>query len=247
MEQNDNDDKSLREGSSLLMATFPPEEVNQKPVPTKRQTEEVKQNPNNGIWCDICGGFHHARARHLDYVGHAAVTRRLLEVDPAWDWDFLVKQDNGAPVFDNENGLWINLTVLGVTRKGYGSADGKKGPNAIKEVIGDAIRNAAMRFGVALELWHKGEFAQSEAFISDSSGKEREPGSVQEEKELPAYKDESLKKRLDKWAEQIKSGGRKAADIIATIESRYTLTDEQKGRILDLEAAEIITNEEDDQ
>jgi len=26
-----------------------------------------------------------------------------------------------------------------------------------KEVIGDAIRNAAMRFGAALEFWHKGE------------------------------------------------------------------------------------------
>lgn len=27
----------------------------------------------------------------------------------------------------------------------------------MKERIGDALRNAAMRFGAALELWHKGE------------------------------------------------------------------------------------------
>ena len=33
----------------------------------------------------------------------------------------------------------------------------KSGGDAIKEVIGDALRNAAMRFGAALDLWHKGD------------------------------------------------------------------------------------------
>ena len=42
-------------------------------------------------------------------------------------------------------------TVCGVTRIGVG--DGK----SMKELIGDAIRNAAMRFGVALDLWSKEE------------------------------------------------------------------------------------------
>ena len=37
---------------------------------------------------------------------------------------------------------------------GFGSADGKTGPNATKELIGDALRNAAMRFGVALDDRH---------------------------------------------------------------------------------------------
>ena len=45
--------------------------------------------------------------------------------------------------------LWIRLTVAGVTRIGVG--DGK----SMKEIIGDAIRNSAMRFGVALDLWAK--------------------------------------------------------------------------------------------
>jgi hypothetical protein len=43
-----------------------------------------------------------------------------------------------------------------VSRLGYGDAQGKTGPNATKERIGDALRNAAMRFGAALDLWHKG-------------------------------------------------------------------------------------------
>lgn len=95
----------------------------------------------------------------LDYVGHAAVTDRLLTVDPDWSWDFAIYRADGTPVLDDGSGnLWITLTVCGVTRKGVG--DGK----SAKERIGDALRNAAMRFGVALDLWAKEnlvEFAQA--------------------------------------------------------------------------------------
>lgn len=91
----------------------------------------------------------------LDYVGHAAVTARLLEVDPLWTWEPFATDADGLPRFDHVGGLWIRLTVLGHTRIGYGDTAGKKGANAVKEAIGDAIRNAAMRFGVALDLWSK--------------------------------------------------------------------------------------------
>lgn len=93
----------------------------------------------------------------LAYVGHAALTDRLLDADPAWTWEPLSMADNGLPVMDDLGGMWIKLTVCGVTRLGYGHAGTKTGGDAIKEVIGDALRNAAMRFGAALELWHKGE------------------------------------------------------------------------------------------
>ena len=91
----------------------------------------------------------------LDYVGHAATTDRLLEVDPTWTWEPLALDPNGLPAFDSNGGLWVRMTVCGVTRLGDGDSAGKKGPNAVKEAIGDAIRNAAMRFGVALDLWAK--------------------------------------------------------------------------------------------
>lgn len=87
----------------------------------------------------------------LDYVGHAAVTDRLLSVDPSWTWEPVGTTENGLPLFDGLNGLWIKLTVCGVTRYGYGD-----GPDP-KQCISDAIRNAAMRFGVALDLWSKEE------------------------------------------------------------------------------------------
>lgn len=86
----------------------------------------------------------------LDYVGHAAVTDRLLSIDPEWSWEPMgVDPTTGLPVTDAKGNLWIKLTVCGVTRIGVG--DGK----SAKECIGDAIRNAAMRFGVALDLWAK--------------------------------------------------------------------------------------------
>ena len=93
----------------------------------------------------------------LAYVGHAALTDRLLDADVAWSWEPLSIGENGLPVLDETGGLWIRLTVCGVTRLGYGDAGAKKGGDAMKERIGDALRNAAMRFGAALDLWHKGE------------------------------------------------------------------------------------------
>lgn len=85
----------------------------------------------------------------LDYVGHAATTERLLAVDPEWSWEPMATDERGLPVLDGKGNLWIRLTVCGVTRIGVG--DGK----SAKEVIGDALRNAAMRFGVAIDLWAK--------------------------------------------------------------------------------------------
>jgi hypothetical protein len=93
----------------------------------------------------------------LAYVGHAALTDRLLDADPQWTWEPLALDSLGLPATDDLGGMWIKLTVCGVTRLGYGHAGSKTGGDAVKEVIGDALRNAAMRFGAALDLWHKGE------------------------------------------------------------------------------------------
>nr|WSZ21230.1 hypothetical protein OH837_49175 [Streptomyces canus] len=92
---------------------------------------------------------------HIDlaYVGHAEATNRLLNVDPFWDWEPLTVDERGLPQADGYKGLWIRLTVCGMSRLGYGHAGDKTGGDAIKEVIGDAIRNAGMRFGMALDLW----------------------------------------------------------------------------------------------
>lgn len=145
-------------GLALLRAPFAEHHISKLPKETRAQIDERKTNRNVMVFnCDICGGHHHKNAVHLDYVGHAALTDRLLDSDIEWSWEPLSFNAEGLPAFDRNNGLWIKLTVCGVTRLGYGAADGKSGGDAIKEIIGDALRNAAMRFGAALDLWHKGE------------------------------------------------------------------------------------------
>lgn len=149
-------------GLALLRAPFPPNQISKLPKETRAQIDARKANKNDMVFnCTTCGGHHHKNAVHLDYVGHAALTDRLLDADPAWSWEPLATVD-GLPALDRNGGLWIKLTVCDVTRLGYGSADGKSGGDAIKEIIGDALRNAAMRFGAALDLWHKGDLHAEE-------------------------------------------------------------------------------------
>ena len=145
-----------------LRKPFPANQINKLPKPTPAQTDAVKKDYKQGHRCEECGQWHARGVVHLDYVGHAALTDRLLDVDPAWNWEPLSLGQDGYPVIDKNGGMWIRLTVWGVTRLGYGEEKGKTGGNAIKECIGDALRNAAMRFGAALDLWHKGELHQEE-------------------------------------------------------------------------------------
>jgi len=138
------------EAATALRKPFPAESIGKLPKPY--QANAPKGN------CKECGGYHGLPAAHLDFVGHAATTDRLLTVDPEWNWEPFAIDANGLPALDARGNLWIRLTILGVTRIGIG--DGK----SLKECIGDAIRNAAMRFGVALDLWAKEnlvEFAQA--------------------------------------------------------------------------------------
>ena len=136
-------------GLALLREPFAPHQINKLPKPYKADSQKAQ--------CRECGGYHGMPAVHLDYVGHAALTDRLLEVDPEWFWEPVAFTPEGLPAFDKDGGLWIRLTICGVTRLGYGDAQGKRGGNAVKEAIGDALRNAGMRFGAALDLWHKGD------------------------------------------------------------------------------------------
>jgi hypothetical protein len=142
-------EKQKSTGLDLLREPFPPHQISKLPKPFKKDSPKGK--------CQECGGYHGLPAMHLDYVGHAALTDRLLDCDPSWTWEPVAFGPDGLPAMDRIGGLWIRLTVCGQTRLGYGHADGKQGGDAIKEAIGDAMRNAAMRFGAALDLWHKGD------------------------------------------------------------------------------------------
>lgn len=113
--------------------------------------------------CKVCRSYISTAHDHVAFVGHAEVTDRLLDIDPEWNWEPFALDARGLPQFDDNGGLWIRLTVCGLTRIGYGDAEGKRGTRAVKEAIGDALRNASMRFGVALDQWAKSNLHGDEA------------------------------------------------------------------------------------
>jgi len=101
----------------------------------------------------------------LDFVGHADVTKMLLEISAEWTWEPVAFDNDGLPAYRVENGMahmagW--MTIHGVRRLGIGSVQASK-PDLLKELASDFIRNAAMRFGVCLALWTKQEWESDDA------------------------------------------------------------------------------------
>jgi hypothetical protein len=99
----------------------------------------------------------------LDFVGHAEITKILIEVDPLWSWQ-PCGWTEGRPAIHVVNGMavmWGILTVHGKDIIGVGSVKHDKA-ELDKELIGDFLRNAAMRFGISLSLWSKQEWESNE-------------------------------------------------------------------------------------
>lgn len=139
-----------------LRRPFPDEAVRLKPVYTGEREPDGRGGNRipDGAYglCGVCGKEHAHPSKHLRYIGHARITERLNDVDPLWSWEPMATDAEGLPLVRG-GCLWIRLTVCGVTRIGVGDAGGKTGANAMKEIVGDAIRNAAMRFGCGIEMW----------------------------------------------------------------------------------------------
>lgn len=234
-------------GLEAMKAPFPESMISKLPKGTKAQNECPFEQK---VRCKVCGGFHHPQMVHLDYVGHAALTQRLLQADINWSWEPLAYDEHGLPRFDDAGGLWIRLTVAGQTRLGYGDAQGKHGPNATKEAIGDALRNAAMRFGAALELWHKGDWEADtlpEPVIEeehepqarggngeDKGNGQQRPARQQPEGHHEKYVYPHFAKHEKEWRAQFASGESNPDSIIKTIKTRFLLTPELEQQIRQL-------------
>lgn len=166
------------EESDKLRGPFPPESIGHRPVVTCKacsdsQDRVCDKKTHVKKECRECGNYLTSAHTHLDFVGHAFVRERLLDVDTEWNWEPMATDDVGRPAFDSNGGMWIYLTVRGTRRIGYGDADGKKGPKAVKEAIGDALRNAGQSFGIALDMWKKESKAAAQASEADHVEPER--------------------------------------------------------------------------
>lgn len=125
-----------------------------------------KNNRPRKTRCSECNGWHEQPSVHLDYLGHADTTEALLKIDPFWNWrPAAIDPNTGGPVIRAAAGkagmvaMWAYLTVLGVERLCVGTAQSSK-EELEKELIGDMIRNGALRFGVAVRLWSKADHAE---------------------------------------------------------------------------------------
>lgn len=130
--------------------------------------------------CKECGKYHGLPAMHLDFMGHADLTMALIEIDPLWTWEpGAVDPETGGPMVTQQGKryvMWAKMTLLGKTLPGVGTCEVTK-PEPEKELIGDFLRNAAMRFGVATMLWSKAE--QADPTGSDATGGyERRPSNA---------------------------------------------------------------------
>lgn len=154
--------------AAALRAEFPADRIGLLPKVTCRDCSDKRKQctKHTPAKCRECQAWISSAHIHIDYAGHGAVTDRLLDVDPEWNWEPMAYDTNGLPLMTYNQqmepvSLWIRLTVAGVTRPGVGSCpDGQF--DAEKVLLGDALRNAAMRFGVALDLWIKGHAEDDE-------------------------------------------------------------------------------------
>ncbi|MBJ6623565.1 hypothetical protein AB0R01_30355 [Streptomyces rochei] len=225
--------------------------------------EEIRYLPR--VWCGACknsrgqGCQNHRMTKcgkcgsrmpdggHIDlrFVGHAEATNRLLNVDPFWDWEPLTVDERGLPTLDGYRGLWIRLTVCGMTRLGYGHAGDKTGGDAIKEIIGDAIRNAGMRFGMALDLWTSSdlEIIESGGASVDEGQEERAeqsaPGPGRELEKLKAKVNAGWNNVLSCEQNLAEARQKKLLDeLVAVGEQQVRVEDLLSKRIATLKAAQ---------
>jgi hypothetical protein len=123
----------------------------------------------------------------LDYVGHAEVTRILLEIDPLWTIEPVAFDEAGLPAREKigtmiQAGFW--MTVLGHRRYCVGSVEDRK-VDVGKELVSDGTRNGAMRFGVALSLWSKEEWGDQPAKPVKKAAAKKAPQSPERPPEAP--------------------------------------------------------------
>jgi hypothetical protein len=94
----------------------------------------------------------------LRYLSHIWVRKAFQDADPDWWWEPMGYDDRGQPVLERDSqgnpvGLWGWLYILGTKMPGYGSCEpGKR--DAVKELIGDFLRNSGMRL-CGGSLWVK--------------------------------------------------------------------------------------------
>ena len=143
----------------------------------------------------------------LRYLSHAWVRKAMQDADPEWWWEPMSYDSQGQPVLERDSqgnpvGFWIWLHLLGTKMPGYGSVEpGKR--DAVKELIGDALRNAAQPV-VGGALWVK-EKPKKRAPAKKQSAADREIEHLREQVDPPEaahHEKQAGKEAFDRLVEE---------------------------------------------
>lgn len=142
-----------KDQTAALRARFKTGETALRPVITcPACTNGGRCNAHKWEPCSGCGATTSTAHDHHRYIEQAQVRARLDDVDPGWSWEPMALTEQGLPAVDQHGGLWIRLTVCGVTRIGYGAPDAGR-THQLNESISRAIRlTARNEFGVGAYL-----------------------------------------------------------------------------------------------
>lgn len=139
----------------------------------------------------------------LEFYNHAYVTADLIKHDPEWSFAITHIVERGSQVE-----VLGTLTVHGVTRACVGyAAQSKEDPG--KEAISDMIKNGAMRFGVALDLWAKGDIDTGKKTVDAKPVPQparRTPEAAQAEPTRPPTKVELIARDVVALAKSLDAG-----------------------------------------
>lgn len=187
-----------------------------------------------------CGGYH-ARAVHLDYVGHAGITTRLNEVLTPGGWDFkpMAYTADSLPLMARDQ-FWGQLTIWDVTdptSQPVTKTDLAANYNGPQEAWGDALRRCAMRFGVGTYLWSKSEAAAEKAKTADPEPEASPREERQAQEAPPAEKAPDITPQAERVAELLRTSTQEEKD---NLRAWWTQAAEQ-GAMPPMDAWQAIT------
>lgn len=189
----------------------------------------------------------------LRYLSHIWVRKAMQDADPDWYWEPMSYDSDGQPVIERDSqgnpvGFWIWLHLLGTKMPGYGSVEpGKR--DAVKELIGDALRNASMRL-IGGQLWVKDK-AKKRPPAKKQTAADREIEHLREQVDPPddaphhekAAGKELFDRLVEEWGQELVNGALATHKV-----ARFSELTPAKGAVIEasLKARARLVKEEED-
>lgn len=192
----------------------------------------------------------------LRYLSHIWVRKAMQDADPDWYWEPMSYDSHGQPVLERDSqgnpvGFWIWLHLLGTKMPGYGSVEpGKR--DAVKELIGDALRNASMRL-IGGQLWVKEKPkkrapAKKQPPTTTVWDVENLPETVDQPSDDPPHHEKEAGKELfdrlvEEWGQELVNGALATHNV-----ARFSELTPAKGKVIEasLKARARLVKEEED-